>query len=170
MVEACGFEDVWVGRNRDKREVVRVRDTAATDAELTCVAEAMDPTFYGAEFSPELAERFDAIRAAIARPRLLAEARARFAREPERGAPPERIEGESDIAMARRVETFCGADAAGAFLESGGIVAISPAWMEERASNLDRLIELSETLGCIFQASIIADLPIMIPGNGPAAP
>jgi hypothetical protein len=169
VIETCGFTKVWVGRDKAKRSIVRVSDTIATDDQLTCAAKALDTTFYGSEFSPELAERFVPIRAAIARPRQLAEARARFAREPERGAPPERLPEESNIAVAKRVETFCGPVAKGALVEEAGSIKVSDDWMQQRSATPDAMVAMAATLGCIFQASVIAELELGGPGTGLAA-
>ena len=159
-IEACGFKQVWVGRDKQKRSLVRVSDTSATDEQLTCAARALDTTFYGHEFSPELAARFAPIRAAFGRPRQLAEARARFAREPERGQPPERLPGESDLAIAKRIETFCGTGAAGALVAEGGYIMLSGNWMAERSATPDAMVAMAETMGCLMQASVIADLAL----------
>ncbi len=155
-IEACGFKQVWVGRDKRKRSVVRVSDTAATDDQLTCAAVVIDKTFYSDEFAPPLAERFAPIRSAIARPRQLDEARARFAREPQRGTPPERQEGETDLALAKRVEQFCGPGSAGAVLEEGGRIVISQGWMQEQMNGPGGIVAMSSTMGCLFQASVIA--------------
>lgn len=163
-IEICGFKQVWVGRDKQKRSVVRVSDTSATDEQLTCAAKALDTTFYSHDFSPELAPRFAPIKAAIARPRQLAEARARFAEEPERGPPPERQPDESDLALAKRVEAFCGASAQGALVGEGANIMVSGDWMAQRSANLDAMVAMAETLGCLMQAAVIADLPI----DGPA--
>lgn len=160
VIEACGFAEVWVGRDKAKRSLVRVSDTAATDEQLTCAAKAIDTTFYSWEFSSALTPRFAPIKAAIARPRQLAQARARFAREPERGPPPERLPEESDLALAKRVEAFCGRGADGALLQQEGSILVSGDWMAQRASNPDAMVAMSETLVCIMQASIIADLTL----------
>lgn len=165
-VEACGFAQVWVGRNKAKREVIRVKDQSAADDQLVCAAKAMDPTFYASEFAPELAERFAKIRAAIARPRVLAEARARFARSPEMGPPPERLPDEGELALAKRIEAFCGPAANGAFTDAAGRAAISGQWMQERSLSPDAMVAMAGTLGCIIQASIIADIEIGGPGLG----
>ncbi len=164
-IESCGFTQVRVGRDKAKRQVVRVSDKNATDDQLTCAAKALDTTFYGYEFAPELIARFAPIRAAIARPRQLAEARARFAKEPERGPPPERLPGESNEAVAQRIETFCGNKAEGAFVQEAGRIMISGDWMAERSATPDAMVAMADTMGCIMQASIIADLQI----GGPAA-
>ena len=165
VIEACGFTQVWVGRDKSKREVVRVNDKAATDEQLTCAAKALDTTFYGDEFSLELAPRFAPIMATVARPRQLAEARARFARSPEMGPPPERQAGESNLALAQRVETFCGDLAEGAFVEQAGHILISDDWMAVRAATPDGMVAMADTMGCLFQASVIADLTL----GGPRA-
>lgn len=168
-IEACGFKRVWVGRNTATRVIVRVSDTSATDEQLVCAAKALDTTFYGSEFAPELALRFAPIRTQIARPRLLAEARARFARQPERGAPPERLSTEADIAVARRTETFCGPAADGAFVEEADSIQISGDWMQQRSSTPDAMVAMADTLGCIVQAAVIAELDIGAPGTEIAA-
>lgn len=165
VIEACGFKQVWVGRNKSKREVVRVSDTAATDEELTCAAMALDTTFYGDEFSPELAPRFAPIRAAFARPRQLAEARARFARSPEMGPPPERLAGESNLALAQRIETFCGDAAKGALVEQTGHILISGDWMAQSSATLEGMVAMGNTMGCLLQASVIADLTLGVPSD-----
>jgi hypothetical protein len=159
-IAACGFKQVWVGKDKRKRSVVRVSDTAATDEQLTCAAKALDTTFYDYEFSPELTPRFAPIRAAIARPRQLAEARARFAREPERGPPPERLPDESNVALAQRVEVFCGADAEGALVQEEGYTLLSGDWMAQRSASPDAMVAMAETMGCLMQASVIADLTL----------
>jgi hypothetical protein len=160
VIAACGFQQVWVGKDTRKRSVVRVSDTAATDAQLTCAAKALDTTFYNYEFSPELTPRFAPIRASFARPRQLAEARARFAREPERGPPPERLPDESNVALARRVEAFCGPDAQQALVEEEGHILISGDWMTERSGSGAGMMVMAETMGCLMQASVIADLTL----------
>ncbi|KEO88897.1 hypothetical protein EH31_15815 [Erythrobacter longus] len=171
-IEECGFEEVRVYKNKAKATVVQVKDTSASDAELRCAAERIDKTFYGYEFSPELAERFFAIKAEVARPRQIAQARARFAREPEKGPPPERLTGETDAALASRIETFCGPKAKGA-LDAGfgpaGMVTISPEWMGPMQGNLDAIADLAETMGCLMQAAVIADLEVGFVGNDVAA-
>ncbi|MBA4045164.1 MAG: hypothetical protein C0471_12200 [Erythrobacter sp.] len=163
VIEACGFARVWVGR--DKREIllVRVEDSSASDEQLICAAKAIDTTFYTHEFSPELAPRFAPIRAAVARPRQLAEARARFAKEPERGPPPERLPGESSLAVAKRIEAFCGAVAEGALVQSGDHIMLSGEWMARRFSTVDAMIVNAGTMGCLMQASVIADLQLSGP-------
>jgi hypothetical protein len=160
VIAACGFKQVWVGKDKRKGSVVRVSDTAATDEQLTCAAKALDTTFYGYEFSPELTSRFAPIRAAIARPRQLAEARARFAREPERGPPPERLPDESNTALAKRVEAFCGTDAEGALVQEERYTLLSGDWMAQRSATPDAMVAMAETMGCLMQASVIADLTL----------
>jgi hypothetical protein len=160
VIEACGFTKVWVGRDKAKRSVVRVSDTAATEDQLTCAAAALDTTFYGYEFSPELAARFAPIRAAIARPRQLAQARARFAKEPERGPPPERMPGEASPALAKRIEAFCGPAAKDALVEDAGYTLISSDWMAESSASPDAMVAMADTMGCIMQAAVIADLTL----------
>jgi hypothetical protein len=165
VIEACGFTQVWVGRDKAKREIVKVSDKTGTDDQLTCAATALDTTFYGYEFSPELAQRFAPIKAVVARPRLLAQAQARFAKEPERGPVPERLAGESSLAAAKRIEAFCGPVAEGAFVEDAGRIMISGNWMAERSATPDAMVAMADAMGCIMQASIIADIDI----GGPAA-
>lgn len=174
-IEECGFEEVRVYKNKVKATVVQVKDASATDEQLRCAAERIDKTFYGHEFSPELAGRFSAIKAEVARPRQIAQARARFAREPEKGPPPERLDGETDAALASRIETFCGPKAKGALdarFGPAGTVAISPEWMAPMQGNLDAIADLAETMGCLMQAAVIADLQLGFAGNdvseGPA--
>ncbi len=159
-IEACGFKQVWVGRDKTKASVVRVSDTSATDDQLTCAAKSLDVTFYSYEFSNELAPRFAPIKAVIARPRQLAEARARFARSPEMGPPPERLLDETDLALAKRIETFCGADAQAAFMQEAGAILISGDWIQQRSVTADDMVEMASTMGCLMQAAVIADLPI----------
>jgi hypothetical protein len=165
VIEACGFSQVWVGRNKEKREVVRVSDTTATDEQLTCAAKALDTTFYGHEFAPELASRFAPIMSAVAKPRQLAQARARFAREPERGPPPERLPDEADLSLAKRVEAFCGPAAEGAFVQENGYTLISGDWMQRFTVTPDAMATMGDTFGCLLQASVIADLPIGLPAD-----
>lgn len=165
-VEACGFKQVWVGRDTREILIVRVKDTNASDEQLICAANALDTTFYMHEFSPELAPRFAPIRAAVARPRLVAEARARFAQEPERGPPPERLPGESSVAAAKRIEAFCGAVAEGALVQSGDHIMLSSEWMAQRFSTVDAMIVNAGTMGCLMQASVIADLLLVGPAEG----
>lgn len=163
-VEACGFDQVAVVKNKAKREVVRVGDTEASDEELRCAASLIDKTFYGDEFSPELAPRFAKLRAEIARPRQVATARIRFAKEPERGTPPERKLGESDIEIAKRVETFCGPAATGMFAEQAGQVAVSAQWLAaQQPGTFEGLMQMSDTIGCVAQASFIADFEFSMP-------
>ena len=162
-VEACGLDQVSVVKNKAKREVVRVEDTEASDDELICAAKVIDKTFYGDEFSPQLAQRFARFRAEIARPRQIATARLRFAKEPERGPPPERLVDESDIALARRVESFCGTDAAGFFVEDAGHLSASREWAQARTRTLDGIEQMAETMGCVIQASFIAELEFSMP-------
>lgn len=167
-IEACGFDDVKLVKNKAKRVVVRVKDVSATDEELICAAAEIDTTFYGNQFSPELAERFALIHARVARPRRIAEARTRFAKEPERGTPPERLEGETNVELAKRVETFCGPKAEGAIASQSGQLAISAQWMAAQSSTLEGIVEMSDTLGCLFQASVIAGLDFDAPNSASA--
>ncbi len=164
-IEACGFKLVWVGKDKRKRSVVRVSDTVGTDEQLTCAATVIDKTFYTEEFAASLAERFAPIRAAVARPRQLAEALARFARSPEMGPPPERLPDETDVALAKRVETLCGSAAEGAFVQEAGAILISGDWMQQRSSTPDSMVAMASTIGCLMQAALIADLPIGRPAS-----
>ncbi len=164
-IEACGFKQVWVGKDKRKRSVVRVSDTAATDEQLICAATVIDKTFYTEDFAAPLPERFAQIRAMVARPRQLAEARARFARSPEMGPPPERSPNETTAALAKRVETFCGADAEGAFVQEAGAILISGDWIQQRSVTADDMVEMASTMGCLMQAAVIADLPIGPPAG-----
>lgn len=171
-IEGCGFEEVRVYKNKAKATVVQVKDTRATDEQLRCAAERIDKTFYGHEFSPELAERFARFKAEVARPRQVAQARARFAREAEKGPPPERLVGETDAALASRIETFCGPKAKGALdarFGPAGTVVLSPEWIGPLQGNLDAIADLSETMGCLMQAAVIADLAVGFVGNDVAA-
>lgn len=162
-IEACGFEDVWVGRNKAKRAIVRVKDTEATDKELICAATIIDTTFKTGEFSPELAPRYSTFKAEIARPRQVATARIWFAKNPEMGPPPEREEGESDAEIAERVESFCGPKAKGFFAEQGERMVASPDWASRYSGNLDAIMEMADTMGCVIQASFIAELEFDMP-------
>lgn len=162
-IEACGFEQVAVVKNDAKREVVRVKDTEASDDELICAAKEIDKTFYGDEFSAELAPRFASFRAEIARPRQVATARLRFAKEPEKGPPPERLDGESDLALAKRVEAFCGAEAQGFFTVERGQLMTSNEWLAAQGSSFEGLMAMADTMGCVIQASFIAELEFSMP-------
>ena len=167
-VEECGFEEVKVYKNKAKATVVHVKDTGATDEELRCAAQRLDKTFYSYEFSPELAGRFAIFKDEVARQRQIAQARARFAREPERGPPPERLPDETDAALASRVEAFCGPGATGALEAHPGIagaVTISAEWMAPQQQTLDGFEAMAETLGCVMQATVIADLQLGFIGN-----
>jgi hypothetical protein len=144
---------------------VRFSDTAGTDEQLTCAATVIDKTFYTEEFAAPLSERFAPIRAVVARPRQLAEARGRFARSPEMGPPPERSPDETDVALAKRVESFCGADAEGALVQEAGAILISGDWMQQRSATADDMVEMASTMGCLMQAAVIAELPIGRPAG-----
>lgn len=167
-IEECGFEKVKVYRNKAKAVVVQVEDTNASDEQLRCAAQRIDKTFYGHEFSPELAERFFVVKAEVARPRQVAQARAQFTKEPEKGPPPERLDGETDTALASRIETFCGPKAKGALdarFGPTGTVTLSPEWMGPMQGNLEAIADLAETMGCLMQAAVIADLEVGFIGN-----
>ena len=168
QIKDCGFEEVKVYKNKAKATVVKVDDTSATDRQLQCAADRIDRTFYYYEFSPELAERFAVFKEAVARPRQIAQARARFAKEPERGVPPERMAGESDAALADRIEAFCGPQANGALdtqLTVPGAAAVSPEWMARFQNSIDGITEMAEAMGCVMQAATIADLKVGFLGN-----
>lgn len=46
---------------------------------------------------------------------------------------------------------------------------LSPEWIGPLQGNLDAIADLSETMGCLMQAAVIADLAVGFVGNDVAA-
>lgn len=165
-LETCGFEHVTVGYQEALRsDVVAVTDETASDEEVLCAAKALDSTIYISLFEPGISERFSKFSDDLARPRLRTLAEEYFAERPELGEPPTRLADETDAALAKRIETFCGPKATGAFAAKNGRIAISASWIKAFIQNGDAWDAYFETYGCLYRAALFADMRIGIIGN-----
>lgn len=161
----CGLTSVDIGYQDElQSDVVSIADPEISSDKLRCIAEKSWKTFYIVEFAEPYWLQYAEITNELWNPIMVSQARLHFSERPELGPPPERREGESDPELAKRIQTFCGPKATGAFtFEYGGSAAISPDW----ATDLDIANPDSvEMFSCLTNAALLAGLRFGLIGNG----
>lgn len=157
----CGFEQVSISYvDEFQSDVVEIGDAVATDEQLICAFKTSDYTPYMLIWQDENQARFYEISAELTRPRAKAAARRYFEERGDLDGLPVWLADENEIEFARRLESFCGPDAAGFFTDEFGGVTVARGWLAE--GNYE---ELAQTLTCLMQASVLFDLPVGFIGN-----